>query len=178
MYIVFCLLIAAISEERLAEAFDRIDADDSGYISAANLKALLGNDFPQAEIDEIIREADLTKDGRISYSEFLALWEDKNETKHQNDIQEIQKLMGKHESERSSLFSASEEDSEDDDAVDLPARINFLEEKRLSERRASADGVQAGQSSSSPKGTTNGKHVGFNSDVDTIPVVNFVEEEG
>jgi calcium-dependent protein kinase len=44
----------AISEERLAEAFDRIDADDSGFISAENLKEILGNDFPQEEIDAIV----------------------------------------------------------------------------------------------------------------------------
>jgi len=36
-----------IDEERLAEAFDRIDCDDSGYISVANLKEFLGDDIPE-----------------------------------------------------------------------------------------------------------------------------------
>ncbi|KAL3935780.1 MAG: hypothetical protein SGBAC_008769 [Bacillariaceae sp.] len=80
----------AISEERLAEAFDRIDCDDSGYISAQNLAEMLGKDFPADEINSIIQEADLTKDGLISYAEFLALWETKNE-----ETRDIQlKLLG------------------------------------------------------------------------------------
>ena len=64
-----------ISEERLAEAFDRLDGDDSGFISAENLTEILGDDISQEEIDEIIAEADLTKDNKVSYVEFLALWD-------------------------------------------------------------------------------------------------------
>lgn len=79
----------AISEERLAEAFDRLDSDDSGYISAENLVEMLGKDFPRDEIDAIIKEADLTKDNRISYSEFLALWEDKNEAAREDALREL-----------------------------------------------------------------------------------------
>lgn len=69
----------AISEERLAEAFDRLDSDDNGYISADNLAELLGKDFPRDEIDEIIRESNLSRSDQISYSEFLALWEQNDE---------------------------------------------------------------------------------------------------
>jgi len=76
----------AISEERLAEAFDRLDSDDSGYISAENLAEILGNDFPKADIDAIIGEADLTKDNLISYSEFLALWENKHENEREQQL--------------------------------------------------------------------------------------------
>eukprot|EP00977_Amphora_coffeiformis_P017483 scaffold5754_cov166-Amphora_coffeaeformis.AAC.5 len=64
-----------ISEMRLAEAFDHLDCDDSGSITAENLIEILGQDVPREEIDEIIREADLTKDNRVYYSEFLALFE-------------------------------------------------------------------------------------------------------
>lgn len=80
----------AISEERLAEAFDRLDSDDSGYISAANLGEILGQDFPAEEINSIIQEADLTQDGLISYAEFLALWETKNEQARDHQL----KLLG------------------------------------------------------------------------------------
>lgn len=80
----------AISEERLAEAFDRLDSDDSGYISAQNLAEMLGQDFPADEINSIIQEADLTKDGLISYAEFLALWETKNEESRDKQL----KLLG------------------------------------------------------------------------------------
>ena len=64
-----------IGEERLAEAFDRLDGDDSGFISAENITEILGDDISQEEIDEIIAEADLTKDNKVSYVEFLALWD-------------------------------------------------------------------------------------------------------
>jgi hypothetical protein len=80
----------AISEERLAEAFDRLDSDDSGYISPENLSEILGQDFPLDEIKSIIQEADLTKDGLISYAEFLALWETKNEEARDHQL----KLLG------------------------------------------------------------------------------------
>ena len=183
----------AISEERLAEAFDRIDADDSGYISAANLRELLGADFPKEEIDAIIKEADQTMDGKISYSEFLALWEDKNETRHQKHIDDIRELAETYqESDRSSLLCSSDDaatsdgvsDDDDDDGPEvLSARANFLEEKRLSERKATVDGAavegEPDQQQEQHKHNAHAghKHVGFNDDVRTIPNVAYSEEE-
>lgn len=79
----------AISEERLAEAFDRLDSDDSGYISAQNLTEILGQDFPVDEINSIIQEVDLTKDGLISYAEFLALWETKKEESRDYQLRQL-----------------------------------------------------------------------------------------
>ena len=70
-----------IAEERLAEAFDRIDSDDSGQISKENLKEFMRNGFLGRSLSdeylaEIIDECDtITRDGLISYDEFLALWE-------------------------------------------------------------------------------------------------------
>ena len=65
-----------IEEGRIAEAFDRLDSDDTGYISVSNLKDFLGNDVPQEVIDEIIDDADtVSKDHRIDYDEFLGLWD-------------------------------------------------------------------------------------------------------
>jgi hypothetical protein len=82
----------AISEERLAEAFDRLDSDDSGFISAENLIEMLGPDFPRHEIDEILQEATLNNRNQVSYSEFLQLWEEKHEQErsHQLDILGVQ----------------------------------------------------------------------------------------
>jgi len=78
----------AISEERLAEAFDRFDTDDSGYISVDNLTDVLGKDFPRHEIIDILGDAvDPSHDGdgdgctKISYSAFLQLWEKNHEKK-------------------------------------------------------------------------------------------------
>lgn len=57
-----------IAEDRIAEAFDRLDSDDSGYISKANLKGFLGDDISDAEIDKIMADADTDADGKISYA--------------------------------------------------------------------------------------------------------------
>jgi calcium-dependent protein kinase len=65
----------AIDEERLAEAFDRIDNDESGYITVGDLKNFLGKDIPDSYIDKVIDEADIYHDHRVSYEEFLALWD-------------------------------------------------------------------------------------------------------
>merc|ERR1712238_263334 len=46
-----------ISEERLAEAFDRFDTDDSGTISVDNLAEILGTDMPRSELQDIIDDA-------------------------------------------------------------------------------------------------------------------------
>ena len=58
-------------EERLAEAFDRIDSDDTGYISKQNLREFLGTDYTEEKVNEILAEGDLTGDGKISFKEFL-----------------------------------------------------------------------------------------------------------
>jgi len=132
----------AISEERLAEAFDRLDSDDSGYISSANLKEILGADFPEEEIDAIIKEA--SKNGQISYSEFLALWEEQEEKKREEIVQEITVLhenrLRAEASDISVLSGISSDASEGDNTgvADFLARSTFIEGKALSERKVSA----------------------------------------
>jgi Ca2+-binding EF-hand superfamily protein len=64
----------SIDEDRLAEAFDRIDNDDTGFITVSDLKALLGDDIPIEYLNEVIDEVDLDHDHMISYEEFLDLW--------------------------------------------------------------------------------------------------------
>lgn len=130
----------AISEERLAEAFDRLDSDDSGYISADNLREILGEDFPKDEIEMIIKEA--SKNGQISYSDFLALWEEQEEKKRDEIVQEITVLNQNREtmapeSDLSVLSNVSSDHSDvgASGGGDFLARSNFIEGKNLSERR-------------------------------------------
>lgn len=153
----------AISEERLAEAFDRLDSDDSGFISAENLREILGADFPPEEVEEIIKEADLTKDGKISYTEFLALWEDKNETRRETMIQEISLLPSDHGSSVSFEEYAESESSEGGAGSShevIISRANFIEKKL---RRPS-------------DGKNGSKHVLFDEDVKTIPQAEYSED--
>uniref|UniRef100_A0A7S1GID9 Calmodulin n=1 Tax=Cyclophora tenuis TaxID=216820 RepID=A0A7S1GID9_CYCTE len=136
----------AIDEMRLAEAFDRLDSDDSGYISASNLQELLGDEFPKDEIAKIIREADLTQDNRISYPEFLALWENKQESHIEQlyDSIQPQPTTNPQPTNGYTVLSPSprtverkramREESEAESST--LARANFIEGKKLSERRS------------------------------------------
>lgn len=140
----------AISEERLAEAFDRLDSDDSGFISKENLREFLGDDLPQDEIDEIIAEVDDNNDAKISYPEFLALWEDKNEEKRDFLMEDLRahratlssssygslgptSSYGGSSHHSTSPREALKADNESDHHT--LARANYIEKKQLSERR-------------------------------------------
>ena len=73
-----------ISEERLAEAFDRIDADDSGFITVGDLRELLGESVPSSYLNTIIDEAEgmgLSHDHKVDYAEFLGLWSAENDSR-------------------------------------------------------------------------------------------------
>jgi Ca2+-binding EF-hand superfamily protein len=66
----------SINERRIAEAFDRLDSDDSGFITVDNLKEFLGEEVSDEYIDSIIDEVDENNDHKIEYTEFLDLWND------------------------------------------------------------------------------------------------------
>ena len=162
----------AISEERLAEAFDRLDSDDSGYISAANLKEMLGQDFPEEEIDSIIKEA--SKNGMISYSEFLALWEEKEEKKREEIVQEITVLnenRNQMASDVSVLSNISSDAGSDvgDLGSDFLARSNFIEGKNLSERKVSELTTDTALLERKGDGQEPARRVMFQDKAETIP---------
>jgi len=62
----------ALHDGLLRTAFDRFDADNSGFITPDNLRQMLGENFEGAEVDQLISEADFKRDGKISYPEFVA----------------------------------------------------------------------------------------------------------
>lgn len=107
----------------MAEAFDRLDCDDSGYITAENLIEILGEDVPRDDIDAIIDEADLTKNGCVSYSEFMALWENE----HELGLEDVKILQ----SQASSISSMDDSDYDGDVSVTESADEHecFLMEK-------------------------------------------------
>mmetsp|Transcript_15070 Transcript_15070/g.12786 ORF Transcript_15070/g.12786 Transcript_15070/m.12786 type:complete len:221 (+) Transcript_15070:1006-1668(+) len=62
------------TKERLWMAFRHFDVDDSGYITADNINEAMirsGRRIPEEEIQRMIKEFDITKDGKISFNEFL-----------------------------------------------------------------------------------------------------------
>mmetsp|Transcript_26730 Transcript_26730/g.58110 ORF Transcript_26730/g.58110 Transcript_26730/m.58110 type:complete len:521 (-) Transcript_26730:117-1679(-) len=60
-----------LHEDMLRQAFKRFDVDDSGYITPENLREVLGETFDGQQVDQIMKEADLLHDGRISYAEWI-----------------------------------------------------------------------------------------------------------
>jgi len=128
-----------LDENRIAEAFDRLDSDDSGFISLENLRELLGEDIPEHRLNAIIQEADLTEDNRISYPEFLALWAEESETgiKVSQSMMSLEPLStsGELSDEKKRQKNLMRQDSKAENTT--LSRANFLDEKKMSERRTS-----------------------------------------
>lgn len=85
-----------IDEDKLADAFDVLDCDDSGFISSENLRHFLDENYNDDEINNILHEADLNQDGQVSFEDFLAMFDHErgardevrrkfNESRHSNN---------------------------------------------------------------------------------------------
>jgi len=58
-------------EGLVQSAFKKFDVDRSGYITTENLREVFGDSFNGMQVDHLIQQGDLTKDGQISYEEFI-----------------------------------------------------------------------------------------------------------
>lgn len=63
-----------LDEEKLMLAFETLDSENTGYLSAAGIKKALGEHLSDEEINEMMAEVDLNNDGKIDYMEFVGLW--------------------------------------------------------------------------------------------------------
>lgn len=61
-----------IEEERLHDAFDRFDQDESGYIDKLNLRTILGTKYTKERLQNLLEESHADTDGHISYQDFCA----------------------------------------------------------------------------------------------------------
>lgn len=69
-----------MEEAKLADAFEQLDSDDTGFISQANLRQILGKTGVSKEyVRRLIEEADLDNDGKISFEEFKLYLTKRNE---------------------------------------------------------------------------------------------------
>lgn len=80
----------SMHDDMLEKTFRRFDVDNSGFITKANLKVVLGESFDGAEVNQLIEEADLSGDGQISYEEFLIyLKKEHNDDRHANVAEKL-----------------------------------------------------------------------------------------
>ena len=75
-----CLMVKKMkrtdTEEELLEAFKVFDRDGNGYITSHELRYImtnLGEGLTTAEVEEMVKEADLDNDGQIDYDEFVKM---------------------------------------------------------------------------------------------------------
>eukprot|EP00008_Paramoeba_atlantica_P006448 CAMPEP_0201498216 /NCGR_PEP_ID=MMETSP0151_2-20130828/69987_1 /ASSEMBLY_ACC=CAM_ASM_000257 /TAXON_ID=200890 /ORGANISM="Paramoeba atlantica, Strain 621/1 / CCAP 1560/9" /LENGTH=149 /DNA_ID=CAMNT_0047889641 /DNA_START=45 /DNA_END=494 /DNA_ORIENTATION=- len=64
------------AEERLLQAFQVLDDNQDGYITAEELREVMssfGETLTEAEVEYMMKEADVDGDGRIDYKEFCAV---------------------------------------------------------------------------------------------------------
>ncbi|KAI8141172.1 hypothetical protein BJV82DRAFT_179078 [Fennellomyces sp. T-0311] len=62
--------------QELAETFKVFDVDGNGVISANELRDVMnsiGEKITQAELEQMIQEADINGDGNINYEEFMKM---------------------------------------------------------------------------------------------------------
>ena len=78
-----------INEQKIADAFDRLDADDSGTISAKDLHSFLGTGISDTIINKIIDEEDMNADRVIDYPEFLKMWNIQSDSIRQKTLQNV-----------------------------------------------------------------------------------------
>jgi hypothetical protein len=102
------------------DAFERIDADGSGYIEATEIQKLFGDVYegeaPAFEVDAFLDFFDQNNDGRISWKEF-----------EQGLGAAVSKQMDKGDSAMRLLLEGEiddDDDDDDDDEEDEPIDIN------------------------------------------------------
>jgi len=59
-----------LAEDKIHEAFDKLDLDHTGKITKENLREMMGPDTDDAALDRIIKDADYHENGYIDLEEF------------------------------------------------------------------------------------------------------------
>lgn len=87
-----------LAMDQLAELFDRFDSDKSGAISQKNLADILGETYTRAEVEAVLNEADIKKDGQIDFEEFCTIMKPIHDKKIEEEATKINDMQNKLES--------------------------------------------------------------------------------
>lgn len=97
----------AMHDDVIRAAFKRFDTDSSAFITLDDLKTVLGESYRGEDIEDMLKEADLRKDGRISLPEFFEYLRGDASELHQEAIEAIIE----HHQQRQSLPEANAQKS-------------------------------------------------------------------
>ena len=81
----------SIDEERLHVAFESLDTQSTGHVTASSIRDILGDDLSEDVMKEIAIEMNCTHDGYIECKEFLKYW---RKIMIKNHVTPLQKLRG------------------------------------------------------------------------------------
>lgn len=118
-----------IDEERILETFERLDSNDSGYITTLDLEVFAGDRLNANMREILIGHVDSNHDGRIDYEEFKGMFtttEDDFHERFQQSLKDVRKKRIKRESycncnsrdEVDEEETTSQYNEDDDDACD------------------------------------------------------------
>jgi Ca2+-binding EF-hand superfamily protein len=79
----------ALHDNLLKAAFKKFDTDSSGYITVDNLREVLGETYDGEAVQDLLADADLMHDGRISYPEFVTYLRGDALPTHQSSAAEL-----------------------------------------------------------------------------------------
>lgn len=94
-----------INDVRIKEAFDVLDSNGTGFISAEDLRKVLGIKCSDTYIDEIIKSADIDGDGQISYDDFKQHFEQQYHGKDKGIVQKGQRSRRSNDTHKSPVRS-------------------------------------------------------------------------
>ncbi|CAM9140192.1 unnamed protein product [Choristocarpus tenellus] len=84
-----------LDEEKLHQAFEDLDRDGNGFLTAEGIRRVGGLDFDSEEINRMILEADVSGDGRVDYQEFAHLWKNMALERHHRPVTGLIKKVGR-----------------------------------------------------------------------------------